>query len=143
MDVASERRRRALVRIFYSHAKKLYGTSLEERQISQIKDHFPPDSVVVDPARDVNQLGTAELEMQHFLEVIDQCDCLVFSRYRGVVTSGVLEEVNYALSKAKPVFELRRGGRIEPVKRNIPRSSKIDALRFIISESVKGIRPRR
>jgi hypothetical protein len=136
------RRRRALVRIFYSHAKKLYRTPLEESQISQIKDHFPPDSVVVDPARDDNQLGTAELEMQHFLEIIDQCDCLVFSRYRGVVTSGVLEEVNHALSKGKPVFEVRRGG-IVPVERSIPRSSKIDALRFIISESVKGIRPRR
>jgi hypothetical protein len=130
------------VRIFYSHAKKLYRTPLEERQISQIKNHFPPDSVVVDPSRDDNQLGTDELEIQHFLEIIDQCDCLVFSRYRGVVTSGVLEEVNYALSKGKPVFELRRRG-IVPVKRSIPRSSKIDALRFIISESVKGIRPRR
>jgi hypothetical protein len=132
-----------LMRIFYSHAKKLYGTPVESREISLIKGHFPPDSVVVDPGSDEKDLGAEEKEMQYFLRVLDQCDCVVFSRHKGVVTSGVLQEVNYALTRGKPVYEIRGGGRVVPVKKGIPRSSKIDAVLFVIAEALRGIFRRR
>ncbi len=61
----------------------------------------------------------------------------------GVVTSGVLQEVNYAISKGKPVYELRGGGRVVPVKKRIPRSSKVDALLFVFADSVKRAFPGR
>jgi len=41
--------------------------------------------------------------------LIDECDILVFSRLLGVVTSGVGDEVNYALTKNKKVFEIKDG----------------------------------
>jgi hypothetical protein len=136
----SERERRdSLTRIFYSHAKKIYGTPVERRQISLIKSYFPPDSVVVDPGSDDNVPRTAEREMQYFLGMVEQSDCVVFSRHIGVVTSGVMQEVNYALSKGKPVYEIRGGRRIVPLKRTISRSSKVDALLFIITEAVQRI----
>jgi hypothetical protein len=59
------------------------------------------------------------------------------------VTSGVLQEVNYALTKGKPVYEIRGGGRVVPVKKGIPRSSKIDAVLFVIAEALRGIFRRR
>jgi len=93
---------------------------------------------VVDPGAG-NAPDEQKNEIQYFLRVIDQCDMLVFSRYKGVVTSGVLQEVNYALSKGKPVYELRSGGRVVPVTKRIARSSKIDALLFTVADSVRGV----
>jgi nucleoside 2-deoxyribosyltransferase len=125
------------MRIFYSHAKQLYGTPAEKKQLSLIKEHFPADSVVVDPGI-VEGNVEPEKEIQYFLRLVDQCDAVVFSRYRGVVTSGVSQEVNYAMSKGKPVFELRSGARVVQVKEPT-RSSKIDALIFVAKDSVQGI----
>ena len=126
------------MRIFYSHAKQIYGTPAEKRQLMMIKDHFPADSVVVDPGVVEDASVEPEKEIQYFLRLVDQCDAVVFSRHRGVVTSGVSQEVNYAMSKGKPVFELRSGGRIVQVK-GATRSSKIDALIFVAKDSVAGI----
>ena len=126
-----------MTRIFYSHAKKLYGRPEEASQLSTIKNNFALDATVVDPGAGDGVPDEENKEIEYFLRVIDQCDCLVFSRYRGVVTSGVLREVNYALSKGKAVYELRSGGRIIPIKKGFARSSKIDALRFVLSESLR------
>ncbi|HUH99410.1 MAG TPA: hypothetical protein VLY65_00055 [Nitrososphaerales archaeon] len=126
------------MRIFFSHAKQLYGTPTEKKQLGMIKDHFPADSVVVDPGLVEDPSAGPEKEIQYFLRLVDQCDAVVFSRYRGVVTSGVSQEVNYAISKGKPVFELRSGGRIVQVKQ-ATRSSKIDALLFVAKDSVAGM----
>jgi hypothetical protein len=128
----------ALTRIFYSHAKRLYGSETERRQISIIKERFP-GSEVVDPASGGDAPGQAERDIGYFLEVVDRCDCLVFSRRMGVVTSGVLQEVNHAVSKGMPVYEIRGGGRVVQVKKGFARSSKIDALFFIVGDSVRGI----
>jgi hypothetical protein len=128
-------------RIFYSHAKKAYGSRAEARNILMIKGHFPPGSVVVDPSLEEGGEGKREREIGYFLDIVDTCDSLVFSRFRGVVTSGVLAEVNHALSKGKPVYELR-GERMVLVKEPIPRSSKIDAAGFIIREGAGSLRRR-
>ena len=127
------------MRIFYSHAKKAYGTRGEARQISLIKAHFPPGSVVVDPSLEEGGDQKREKEIGFFLDLVDGCDSLVFSRFRGVVTSGVVTEVNHALSKGKPVYELR-GERMVLIKKPVPPSSKVDAASFILREGADGLR---
>ena len=42
-----------------------------------------------------------------FFELIDTCDILVFLRLHGLVTTGTGLEVNYALERRIPVYELR------------------------------------
>lgn len=127
------------MRIFYSHAKQLYGTPAEKKELALIKQHFPVDSVVVDPGLVEDASVGPEMEIKYFLRLVDQCDAVVFSRHRGVVTSGVSQEVNYAMSRGKPVFELRSGGRVVQIK-SATRSSKIDALLFLAKDALSGMR---
>src|SRR5467141_491679 len=91
------------MRVFYSHPMKLYGSAAEKREIALIEKRF---------------VG---------YELVDSCDCLVFSRLYGNVTGGVKPEVDHALSKGKPVYELRDGNFIpvtEPVI-NLPMRERI------------------
>lgn len=101
-----------LVKVFYSHPMKLYGTEAEKRDISLIETRFP-GCEVVDPSR--LQSGGKELETAYYLGLVDSCDCLVFARLHGYVTEGVRPEVEHALAGGKPVYELRNG-KLIPVK---------------------------
>lgn len=127
-----------MTRIFYSHAKKTYGTVAEAKQLSIIRERFPA-AEVVDPGSGEDAPGKPEKGIEYFLSVVDGCDALVFSRHNGVVTSGVLEEVKRALSKGKPVYEIRKAGRVVRVSRAPARSSKLDAASFVLSESLGGL----
>lgn len=130
-----------MTKVFYSHAKKAYGTRAEARQLSIIREMFP-DAEVIDPGSGEDAPGRPEKEISYFLEIVDSCDVLVFSRHNGVVTSGVLQEVKRALAKGKPVYEIRRGGRMVKTAKAPARSSKLDALSFVVSDSL-GLRKSR
>ena len=90
------------MRVFYSHPMKLYGSAEERREASQIKSRFV-GCELVDPSREPGR------ETRFYLGLVDTCDCLVFSRYFGYITEGVKPEVDHALSKGMPVYELRDG----------------------------------
>ncbi len=90
------------MRVFYSHPMKLYGSAAERREISQIERQFV-GCELVDPSADPDR------KTEFYLGLVDSCDCLVFSRYFGNVTEGVKPEVDWALTRGKPVFELRDG----------------------------------
>ena|SRR6266550_759384 len=95
------------MRVFYSHPMKLYGSAAEKREISLIEKRFAGYEIV-----DPSALQTREeprRETEYYLQLVDSCDCLVFSRHYGNVTEGVKPEVDHALSKGKPVYELRNG----------------------------------
>jgi hypothetical protein len=95
------------VRVFYSHPLKLYGSAQERREVSQIEGRFVGCELV-------NPSAEPGKETRFYLELVDTCDCLVFSRYFGYITEGVKPEVDHALSKGKLVYELR-DGRFTPV----------------------------
>ncbi len=86
---------------------KIYGSADERREISQIEERFVGCELV-------NPSGQPGRDTGFYLGLVDSCDCLVFSRYFGYVTEGVKPEVEHALSKGKPVYELR-DGRFIPV----------------------------
>jgi predicted ThiF/HesA family dinucleotide-utilizing enzyme len=94
------------VRVFYSHAMKLYGSATERREISLIEKRFVGYEVVDPSALQAPKPGR---ETEYYLEFVDSCDVLVFSRHYGNVTDGVKQEVDHAISKGKPVYELRDG----------------------------------
>ncbi len=100
------------MRVFYSHPMKLYGTDAERTEIALIEKRFV-GSEIVDPSKDSPTGGQAR-ETEYYLGLVDSCDLLVFSRFLGYVTEGVRPEVEHALSRGKPVYELR-GQRFIPV----------------------------
>jgi hypothetical protein len=110
------------VRVFFSHPMKLYGTEAERRQLALIKEHFAGYEVV-DPSKEERpgkgrgrgvegeEEEVGEGGIKFYLQLVDSCDCLVFSRLFGNITEGVRPEVEHALAERKPVYELR-GARI-------------------------------
>jgi hypothetical protein len=100
------------MRVFYSHPMKLYGSAAERREISLIEKRFV-GCEIVDPSTLQPSTEPGRVT-EYFLGVVDSCDCLVFSRLFGYLTEGVKPEVDHALSKGKPVYELR-DGRFIPV----------------------------
>ncbi|HVB95451.1 MAG TPA: hypothetical protein VND41_02470 [Nitrososphaerales archaeon] len=91
---------------------KLYGSDAERREVSLIQRRFV-GCEVVDPSAHQTSAEPGR-ETEYYLSLVDSCDCLVFSRLFGYVTEGVKPEIDRALSKEKPVYELR-DGRFIPV----------------------------
>ena len=100
------------MRVFYSHPMKLYGSAAERREISLIQERFV-GCEILDPSAYKTPAEPGR-ETEYYLNLVDSCDCLVFSRFFGFVTEGVKPEVEHALSKGRPVYELR-DGRFIPV----------------------------
>ena len=98
------------MRVFYSHPMKLYGTDAERREITLIQKRFVGCEIVDPSSQKPSEPGR---ETQFYLELVDTCDTLVFSRHFGYMTEGVKPEVEHALSKGKVVYELRDGKFIE------------------------------
>jgi len=93
------------MRVFYSHPMKLYGTAAERRELALIQGRFAGWEIV-DPSA-LQSSAEPGRETEFYLGLVDSCDCLVFSRHFGYITEGVRPEVEHALSKGKPVYELR------------------------------------
>lgn len=94
------------MRVFYSHPMKLYGTDAERREMALIERRFAGCEIVDPSAQQPDEPGR---EMEFYLGLVDTCDCLVFSRLFGFISEGVKPEVEHALSKGKPVYEIRNG----------------------------------
>ncbi len=95
------------MRVFYSHPMKLYGTAAEREEVSLIERRFV-GCEILDPSA-YRSSAEPGRETDFYLGLLDTCDCLVFSRLFGNVTEGVKPEVEHALSKGMPVYELREG----------------------------------
>ncbi len=94
--------------LYYAHAMPIYQTSEEKNQLIKISRRFA-DETIVNPAKYSNHPEKRRDTMAFCYKLIDGCEFLVFSRWRGMITSGVGQEVNYALKCGKKVFELVKG----------------------------------
>jgi len=129
------------MRVFYSHPMKIYGTEAERREIALIERRFA-GCEVVDPSAYQAGLEPGR-ETEFYLRLLDSCDCLVFSRYFGYITEGVKPEIERALAKGIPTYELRGGRFIEvtgPVG-NLPVTQRL-MLRAKGALGMKGREPR-
>jgi len=96
------------MKVYYSHSMKLYGTRAEKEEIGIIEENFPGAEIINPPSFERSPRKRIE-GMGFCHRLIDECDIVVFSRLFGVVTSGVGDEVNYALEKKKRVYEAKNG----------------------------------
>jgi hypothetical protein len=111
-------------RVFYSHSMMIYGTDDEQVEKELIKNMFS-DFGIVSPKfykgdreemlDDMGKLygklyghndGKKIEEMEFYKMVVSSCQMLVYSTWKGKITSGVAIEVNHAIDIGIPVFEL-------------------------------------
>ena len=95
------------MKIYYAHHLYKYDTKVEEYELDLIRKYFPGD-IVINPNGYVDQTGTEERIMKVCLEVIGECDALVFSSMSGVVGKGVHDEINKAIDKKMPIYYINR-----------------------------------
>ena len=103
--------------MYYAHAKPSYGTSTEMTEKGRIKARFG-EYKVIDPGKHEGNIEKQRKGMMYCLQLIDGCDALIYSRWKNKVTAGVGKEINYALNKGMPVYELR-GKRIKSIHRPV------------------------
>lgn len=103
--------------IYYAHAMPLYGTKTEQAELAVVSKHFRGVEIV-DPGTFQNNPEKRAGGMAYCLRLVDSCEALAFSKFRGHVTAGVGKEVNHAIKGKKPVFEIVDGSvrpRVRPV----------------------------
>ncbi len=94
--------------LYYAHSMCLYGTETEAAEVALIARCLPYYDII-DPRALQDKVDGSDDAMRYFFKVINYCDALVFSRLLGEITSGVGLEVNHALAKFIPVYELGEG----------------------------------
>jgi hypothetical protein len=92
------------LKIYYAHAIWLYSTTLERMNLRRIRQRFR-NCRIVNPA--LLRAPKADPHMQFYLDHVESCDCLVFSRLANKITAGVGKEVRHAFSLKKPVYEIK------------------------------------
>jgi len=97
---------------------KIYGTEAEKKEMAIIEREIPNAEIVNPPLFE----GSVRKQIEGMVfchRLIDECDIIVFSRLLDVITSGVGDEINYALGRRKKVFEIKDGclkSHCEPVE---------------------------
>ncbi|MCD6484832.1 MAG: hypothetical protein J7L47_06955 [Candidatus Odinarchaeota archaeon] len=89
-------------KVYFAHPIPTYNTLSEKKWIEIIEEHFP-GAEVINPKKYF--LGS----MDDYLQIVQQCDAIVFVRWHGWITSGVAKEIHYAFKKGIPVYEIKKG----------------------------------
>ncbi len=93
------------MKLYYAHPMPFYGTKHESNEKQQILKNFP-QAEIIDPGTFQSNPEKRRLGMEFCFKLISKCKILVFSKFRGKITSGVGIEINFAISKGIEVFEL-------------------------------------
>jgi len=113
-------------KMYYSHAMTLYGSSIESYEKSQIRKNIPTVKIV-DPGKYQDNPEKRRDEMKYCFKLIQDCDGLVFSKYRDKITAGVGLEVNFALEIKIPVYELKEG-KLHRTEEPVEHLSRLDTI---------------
>jgi len=97
-------------KVYYSHPMPSYGTEKEKDGIYRIEGKFGRVQIINPADTKPQDLSNFTDEMEFFFKQIDECDAVMFRRLGNVITSGIGEEINYALGKGKAVFEITDKG---------------------------------
>jgi nucleoside 2-deoxyribosyltransferase len=97
-------------KVYYSHPMLNYGKEQEKNDIGKIERKFGRAQIVNPADTKPQDMGNCSNEMEFFFRQIDNCDVVVFRRFGNIITSGVGQEINYALGKGKSVFEITDKG---------------------------------
>ena len=114
--------------VYYSHAIPLYGTRLEKFEIQFIEKNIPKANII-DPGSFQDNLEKRLGGMDYCLKLVEKCDGLVFSKFLGKITAGIGKEINHALSKKIPVYELKKG-RLSKISKKVAYLSREETVLF-------------
>ncbi len=92
--------------VYFAHAQPVYGTQEEKANIYSIAQWFKGYRIV-NPA-DIKELHIRDMDF--YLGVVEKCDALVFTKFRGFVMGGVGKEAERAYELGKAVYELSEIG---------------------------------
>lgn len=93
-------------KVYYAHSCLKYNTEVEKYEMSLIPKHME----IVNPNGAAPQDIPEPEIMKKCFELIDECDCVMFSSLDGVIGKGVADEIEYAYQTGKPVFYLFHNG---------------------------------
>jgi len=93
------------MKVYYAHPIPLYGTKQESNERKHIIKNFP-EAEIVDPGTFQDNPKKQREGMEFCLRLVRKCHALVFSKFKGKITSGVGKEVNYAIERKIDVFEI-------------------------------------
>lgn len=101
-----------------------YGTEIENTEKQQILQNLP-NATLVDPGSYRDNPKKLNDGIGYCLNLVEKCDALSFTRFSGKITAGVGLEINHALTKNKPVYELKKG-KLRIVKKPVKHLSRDD-----------------
>jgi hypothetical protein len=94
------------MKIYYAHFIGIYSTLQEERDLNIIKAIFP-EAEIYNPNNSEAQQGYKERGMDYFLDIIVNCDLLIFRGLPNMkIPAGVYKEIECAITNLVPVIEL-------------------------------------
>jgi hypothetical protein len=114
-------------RVYFAHPQPLYGTDQEKADIAAIERSLH-GARVVNPG----DLGDIKIrDMGFYLDMVQECDALVFVRLNGKILGGVGLEVEFAFNSGKEVYELDGGKlvRINAVPEYLDREDTVALLK--------------
>lgn len=91
------------MKIYYAHHLWKYNTKIEEYELDVIKRYFP-NAEIINPNGYIEQGREESVIMKDCLEVIENCNILIFSSVNGVVGRGVVDEFNKASKLRLPIY---------------------------------------
>ena len=105
----------------------IYGTDEEAAEVAAIARNLPYYEII-DPSLLQNDADRSDDGMRFFFRVINYCHAVVFSKLLGAVTAGVGLEVNHALNKQLPVYQLENG-RVARITRSVQFLSREETIK--------------
>ncbi len=115
-----------LLKIYYSHAMVIYGTKLEEKEKLMIRKNFQ-EALIVDPGSFQDNSEKQKIGMTYCLKLVEKCDILIFSKFMDKITAGVGLEINHAILKGIPVYELIKNT-LKQVKKEVLYISRLETI---------------
>lgn len=91
------------MKIYYAHHLWKYNTKIEEYELEVVKRYFP-NAEIINPNGYIKQDREESIIMKDCLEVIENCNILIFSSVNGVVGRGVVDEFNKASKLGLPIY---------------------------------------
>ena len=91
------------MKIYYAHHLWKYNTNIEKYELDVIKRYFP-NAKIINPNGHIEQGREESIIMKDCLEIIKNCNILVFSSVNGIVGRGVIDEFNKASKLGLPIY---------------------------------------
>lgn len=96
-----------LKKVYYAHHSWKYKTPIEAYEIELLRSAFRTDSYrIINPREFVDQSSPESEIMKQCYDLINECDCLVFSTVSNMIGQGVFNELAYAMNKRLPIYRI-------------------------------------